>query len=997
MLTLSQSSKPHEVDEPKSASGSQLQAFIGFCGQQTGLNFSDYHGFEAFAAEKFGTFWSLFLDWSKIVCEGNPEPVCTSDDCETAQFFPELRLNYAENLLQGPGNLIGCHVDGSHEVVTPNALRSKVRQLARFLQRLHVKPGDNVAAIARNNVEVIIGALASTAIGATFSSCAHDMGIFTVLSRFEKLKPKVLMANYAARPWDVGKPLAERVNEVVAGLPSLTDIITLDEMQPSQVPMHAFQETTTGDDTWTWERFPFNHPLFILFSSGTTGAPKCIMHGAGGTLLEHVKEHRLHGDLNERDRMFFQTSCGWMMWNWQLSALACGAEVVVYDGPLRGPQTLWEIVADQRVTTFGTNPAYVQFTEAAGYAPKTLNLTALRSILSTGSILYPKQFDWITEQVKAIPVQSISGGTDILGCFVLGNPLLPVTSGQAQCRSLGIDVRSLGEDAIGELICANPFPSRPIGFYGEPTNERYHAAYFGQNPGVWTHGDLIEITPNGIIMHGRSDGVMNIRGVRIGPAEIYRILQQIPIIVEAMAVEQEDETEPGGMRLVLLVVLRGTLDDALISRIRTLLVEQGNPMMVPAAIIQMNELPVTHSGKRSEAAARDAVNGRPIRNRTALLNPECLDGLVVPQTAKAETSAITGDFEDQLCEIAQRHLNVAVHPSDNFLALGGDSLVVLGFLLEVSTRTKVPLQAMIEVSTISELAKLLSGQSVSRSHNGPRIRVVDDRDAGKVCELLNAGFHHKLPWYRMFEHRWQHDVMPRGFVLTDNDKIVGFIGLICVPRVFSGKSGLVCNLSSWYVEPEYRGWSNALLAAATQFEGVTYTSLTPGPIARRILLAMGFSPLDKESHYLPPFLQVATLRGDAQLIFDPVEMRPMLSESRQRVMDDHCRYDCLPMLLIDGDESAFAIFRRRVFRRRFYHVPYSEMLYCSADHLMDRSLERVKLGVMRRQRTVLMTVGKQYIPTSYGITITGRNLYRSDTFAAHELDKLYSELALLPI
>ena len=998
MLTLS-STELHDNEADSSVSGCQLQAFVAFCEQNTGLNFSDYRAFEAFAIEKFGAFWSLFLDWSETICEGNREPACTSDDCETAQFFPELRLNYTENLLHSAGNLIGCHVDGNHEVVTPDALRRKVCQLARYLQQLGVQPGDIVAAIARNNVEVIIAALASAAIGAIFSSCAHDMGTLTVLSRFQKLQPKVLVANFASRPWDLGKPLPERLSEIVAALPSLAHLITLDEVQPCTVPMHTFQEAITGDDTWDWQRYPFNHPLFILFSSGTTGTPKCIMHGAGGTLLEHVKEHRLHGDLSNRDRMFFQTSCGWMMWNWQLSALACGAEIVTYDGPLRGPQTLWEIVADQRVTTFGTNPAYLQFCETAGYAPKVLDLIALRSVLSTGSILYPRQFDWIAEQVKDIPVQSISGGTDILGCFVLGNPILPVTRGQAQCRSLGLDVRSLPAGEIGELICANPFPSRPIGFYGEPTNERYHAAYFAQNPGVWTHGDLIEITPNGIIMHGRSDGVMNIRGVRIGPAEIYRILQQIPTIVEAMAVEQTDEREPGGARLILLVVLRGgvALDDALISRIRSLLVEQGNTMMVPTAILQMNELPVTHSGKRSEAAARDAVNGLPIRNRGALLNPDCLDGLVVPRAAKTESGALTGDYESQLCEICQRHLNVAVHPSDNYLALGGDSLVILGFLLEVATRTKQPLQNLIEVSTISELAQLLSGASVSRSHDGPRVRVAEQADADRVSQLLNKGFGRTLPWHRMFDHQWQHDVMPRGFVLTANDKIVGFIGLICVARHIAGKSGLVCNLSSWYVQPDYRGWSNALLAAATQFEGVTYTSLTPGPIARRILRAMGFSPLDKESHYLPPFLQVATLRGNAPLIFDRDEMRPMLNESRRRILDDHSQCDCLPMLLIDGAETAFAIFRRRVLRRRFIAVPYSEMLYCTADNLMDRYLERVKLGVMRRQRTVLMTVGKQYIPTTYGISITGRNLYRSDTFAAHELDKLYSELALLPI
>ena len=842
---------------------SQLRTFITYCEEKTHESFPVYSGFEAFTMTQFRAFWALFLGWSRIIYEGAPDPVCVGDDCETATFFPSLRLNYAENLLRYHNGsvLVGCHSGGGCEMLTGGELREKVILFAEFLQHLGIEPGDRVVAIARNNIEVIIAALGSAAIGAVFSSCSHDMGAATVLSRFQRLMPKILVANCASRPGDVGKPLEERISEVVAGLPSLTAVIGLDGKPQASVRMFSFEQTVGGYPAgdFVWQRFPFNHPLFILFSSGTTGTPKCIVHGAGGTLLEHVKEHLLHGDLTSNDCMFFQTSCGWMMWNWQLSALACGAKVVVYDGPLKGPETLWEIVADQQVTVFGTNPAYLQFTETAGYSPNVLNLAALRSVLSTGSILHPNQFDWVVQQVKRVPVQSISGGTDILGCFVLGNPLLPVYRGQAQCRSLGLDVRSLPPEArIGELVCVNPFPSRPIGFYGETSNVRYHKAYFAKNEGVWTHGDLIEFTEHGAIMHGRSDGVINIRGVRIGPAEIYRILRQIPTIVEAMAVEQSDEKEAGGSCLILLVVLPGgtTLDAALITRIRTTLMDQGTPTMVPAAIVQMNELPVTHSGKRSEVAARDAVNGLPIRNREALLNPDSLDGLAGRiMTSPSASDEISSDLELSLCMICQRFLHVpVVHSSDNFLAFGGDSLAILGFLIEVSARTQtsLPLSALIGVSTISELARLLhTGVAVRSRQAGPQVRVAEKQDEEEICRFLDQGFRRRFQWRRIFDHPWQPDAIPRGFVLTAGNDIVGFLGLICAERNLDGKLGIIGNLTSWYVRPGYRGWSNALITAATQFD-ITYTSLTPGGISRRILEAMGFTTLDATILYSPP-------------------------------------------------------------------------------------------------------------------------------------------------
>ncbi|HET7510498.1 MAG TPA: non-ribosomal peptide synthetase, partial [Solirubrobacterales bacterium] len=661
---------------PQIAGKSQLSDFGAACEARTDRDLSDAQKLHAFSVEHFREFWGLFLEWANPLRSGDPDPVCTDERCETATFFPNLRLSYAENLLEArtPEQdervaVVARHGDGSRQELTRRELREQVRALAAHLRALGIGPGDRVAAIATNAPEAMIGALAVATVGATFSSASPEMGAAATLSRFQQLSPKLLLANCAG----------DKVEEVAASLDvpvyQLADLLAKPPAEP--LPQG-------------WQRFPFNHPLFILFTSGTTGAPKCIVHGAGGTLLEHLKEHRLHCDLSPEDTLFFQTSAAWMMWNWQLSALACGSRVVVYDGPLAEPGTLWQIVAEEEVTVFGTSPPYLQLCEDSGYSPRRqAPAPALRSVLSTGSVLRDWQYDWVAEEVGPVKLQSISGGTDIIGCFLLGHPNLPVRRGMLQCRSLGLDVQALATEAtpsdspVGELICRNPFPSRPLGFLGDEDGSRFHDAYFAQNEGVWTHGDLVEFDADGQArIHGRSDGVLNIQGVRIGPSEIYQALRTIPEVQEAMAVEQRRDA---GSRLVLLVVLREgeRLNPELTKRIRQEIGERTTALHVPELVVAVAALPVTHSGKRSERAGRDAVEGRPAANERALADPAAPAQIsravaeAEAALAEREASSLAEDAPtaERVRAIWEAALGIeGVRDEDDFFALGGTSL-----------------------------------------------------------------------------------------------------------------------------------------------------------------------------------------------------------------------------------------------------------------------------------------------------------------------------------
>ena len=1000
----------HAVDAQ--ITGSQLTAFIAFCSTQTGCSFSNYQDFEQHFCRQpeYRTFWQLFLTWAALPVSGDATEVCRGDACETAQFFPELYLNYAEVLLAGPDApaLVGCHRDGPAERLTRCQLRQRVAGVAAALSRWGVQPGDRVVAIARNNIEVIIAALACATIGAVFSSCGTDMGAQSIGLRFVPLLPVVLFANLRAEAWDVGEPLPQRVAAVLAKLPTVRAVIGLDGGDcDTDRPVERMADYESCD--LLSQRLPFNHPLFILFSSGTTGAPKCIIHGAGGTLLEHIKEHRLHCDMKYGDRLYFQTSCGWMMWNWQLSALASGVELVLYDGPLDSPETLWRLVADQQVTLFGTNPAYLQFCETAGCQPWQFHDFAdLRSLLSTGSILYPHQFDWVCDQVKSIPVQSISGGSDIIGCFVLGNPNLPVHRGEAQCRSLGLDVRAADANAegIGELICVNPFPSRPLGFLDDDDGRRFHASYFTAHPGVWTHGDLIELTASGgAILHGRSDGVLNIRGIRIGPSEIYRLLQDIPAILEAMAVEQQASQEPGGTRLILLVVLRQPLDVALTAQIRQHLITRGIAAMVPAQIIQMAALPVTHSGKRSEAAARDAVNGQPIRNREALRNPECLDSIAQcppPASVNWPREQPNELLEAWLARICQQAYGVpTIGWSDNLLQYG-DSLAFLTLYLELGHRIGRPLAWLTTTPTIAHLAAIIRNEQVA-DEDGVVIRPATYADRAAVRHLLHTGFP-DIPitaWDRLFDYGWTAAPPTHGLVLEVDHEIVGFLGALYAERTIGGKTDQVCNLTSWYIAPAYRGWGAAMLSTVLAVEPrPTYTVLTAAPLPKALCQAMQFREVVDASVALPPFWQLPTLSRRPEISFRPQELRPYLTVREQRILDDHARTDCLHVLVRAGDEQAYMVVKRRRYRlhRWLPRVPASKVLYCSAPHVVAAHLEWVKLAILLRQGTLALVVSARWFAAPpHGLRVDSRMLIQSTVFEPCELDLLYSEVCLLPV
>ncbi|MDB4892236.1 MAG: acsA [Gemmatimonadetes bacterium] len=583
--------------------------------------------------------------WDDVLTGG--DRMAPPDPTLGPRWFIGAKLNFAENLLRRRDDgdaIVSWNEQGFKRRMSFAELADEVARFAEFLRQSGVVVGDRVAGFIPNIPEAVVAMLATASIGAVWSSCSPDFGLRGVLDRFGQIEPKVLITadgyRYGGKTFDS----LERVRELLPSLPSVRRVVVVSNLAEgtaslqSEMSWHDALENGAGA-LLRFERLPFDHPLYVMYSSGTTGLPKCMVHSAGGTLLQHLKELVLHTDLTREDRIFYFTTCGWMMWNWLVSSLAVGSTVVLYDGSplLRGRPVLWDLVEKERLNVFGTSAKWLALTEKEGAEPRTTHdLSALRAILSTGSPLAEDSFDYVYEKVKPdVRLSSISGGTDIISCFALGDPTQPVYRGEMQTRGYGMRVEVWNDDGLpmvgeaGELVCTAPFPSMPVSFWNDPADTKYRAAYFDRFPGVWRHGDWAELTPRGgLIIHGRSDATLNPGGVRIGTAEIYRQVERLDEVLESLVIGQTITNKRGtDVRVVLFVRLQAgaVLDNALRERIRREIRDNVTPHHVPRKIIQVEDIPRTISGKITELAVRDVVHGREVKNREALANPQALE------------------------------------------------------------------------------------------------------------------------------------------------------------------------------------------------------------------------------------------------------------------------------------------------------------------------------------------------------------------------------------
>ena len=626
---------------------SRMDAFRRFVNKGHGLQLADYPTLHAWSIEQREAFWQAIVDFFEIRFHNPAECVLREGPAmPDAQWFPGATLNFAEHLLRrrdGHPALVAVGEDGSREQQSYAQLAAHVAGLQRALRNAGVGIGDRVAAFMPNTWQTVVGMLASASLGATWSSCSPDFGTQGVIDRFGQIEPKVLIAAAGYRYAGKSIDLTGKLNEILAQLPSLQQLVLVPYANldvrttdcQSAASINLWQDFYQPGGAPQFTPVPFDQPLYILYSSGTTGAPKCIVHGIGGTLLQHVKEHGLHTDLGATDTLFYYTTCGWMMWNWLVSGLAQGATLVLYDGSPFHPEPtrLIDLIDAEDISIFGTSAKFIAALEKAGVKPRESHkLNSLKAILSTGSPLAHESFEYVYRDVKRdLCLSSISGGTDIVSCFALGNPTLPIWPGELQCKGLGMDVQVWNDSGQtvsgekGELVCARHFPSMPLGFWNDADGEKFRAAYFSTFPGVWAHGDYAEETEHGgLIIHGRSDAVLNPGGVRIGTAEIYRQVEKVPQVLESIAIGQDWQ---GDVRVVLFVRLREgtTLDDALCEEIRRVIRANTTPRHVPAKIIEVADIPRTLSGKIVELAVRNVVHGRPVKNTDALANPQALE------------------------------------------------------------------------------------------------------------------------------------------------------------------------------------------------------------------------------------------------------------------------------------------------------------------------------------------------------------------------------------
>jgi acetoacetyl-CoA synthetase len=621
-----------------------LTAFMQAVKRETRIPIGDYWMLERWALERPQDFWKALWSYAGVTAKTRGNTVLIDGDrMPGAKWFPGSRLNFAENLLRRNDNapaIIFWNEAKAEKKLRFAELRANVSRLVQALRASGVQSGDRIAAFMPNVPETVIAALASSSLGAVFSSCSPDFGVQAVVDRFGQIAPKILFAADSYLYNGKHHQLLERIGQIAGKLPSLKQVVIVPYAQTrGSIPGGSvtFDEFIAPYDERAIEfaYLPFDHPLYILYSSGTTGMPKCIVHGAGGTLLQHLKEHRLHTDIKPDDRVFYFTTCGWMMWNWLVSALASGATLMLYDGSPFYPNgnILFDYVDAARITVFGTSAKYVDALRKSGLSPgRSHDLRTLKAILSTGSPLAPVGFDFVYNEVKSdIQLSSISGGTDIISCFALGNPILPVWRGELQCRGLGMKVEVFDENGRaverqkGELVCSAPFPSMPVGFWDDPEGTKYRTAYFERFPNVWHHGDYVETTEhNGMIIYGRSDAVLNPGGVRIGTAEIYRQVEGMEEVAESLVIGQDWGND---VRIVLFVRLNEgvVLDPPLIERIKQRIRVNTTPRHVPAKIVQVADIPRTKSGKIVELAVRNTVHGFPVKNVDSLANPEALE------------------------------------------------------------------------------------------------------------------------------------------------------------------------------------------------------------------------------------------------------------------------------------------------------------------------------------------------------------------------------------
>jgi acetoacetyl-CoA synthetase len=637
--------QPLWTPTPEQQAAANLSRFMAVAAERSGNVFNDYDALWQWSVADISSFWSLIWDDNGVIGAKGETVLIEGQHMTDAQWFPQARLSYAENLLRRNDDADALVFWGEDKVkrrISFSELHAAVSQCQQALQTAGVVKGDRVAGYLPNMPETVIAMLAATSLGAVWCSASPDFGVEGVVDRFGQIEPKVLFCvdgyYYNGKVIDC---LAKNA-DVVARLPTVEQTVVVPYINATS-DLSAIRGATDWDDfinaftaaQVSFARVEFSHPLFIMFSSGTTGVPKCIVHSTGGTLLQHLKEHRLHADVRDNDRLFYFTTCGWMMWNWLVSGLASNATLLLYDGsPFAGGNTIVYDFADaEGMTQLGTSAKFIEASNKFGLQPQQSHqLSTLRSIFSTGSPLSPESYDYIYQQVKGdILLASISGGTDILSCFALGCPLLPVWKGELQCRGLGMAVDVFDDDGQpvsgekGELVCTRPFPSMPVGFWNDPDGSKYHNAYFDRFEGIWCHGDFVEITAHGgMIIYGRSDAVLNPGGVRIGTAEIYRQVEQVDEVLESIVIGQSWEND---VRVVLFVKLREglTLDEELIARIKQQIRSKTTPRHVPAKVLQVADIPRTKSGKIVELAVRDVVHGREVKNKESLANAEALE------------------------------------------------------------------------------------------------------------------------------------------------------------------------------------------------------------------------------------------------------------------------------------------------------------------------------------------------------------------------------------